>query len=72
MDPAILGNSPEVHFRADQVLTVELPGGGGYGDPRQRDPRLVEEDLHGGYISEEAAVRDYGFNPDGANGADLT
>ncbi len=72
VDPAVLGNSPEVHFRADQVLTVELPGGGGYGDPRQRDPRLVEEDLRGGYISEEAAVRDYGFNPDGANGADLT
>ncbi len=61
VDPASLGNSPEVHFRADQVLTVELPGGGGYGDPRRRDPRLVEEDLRGGYISRERALRDYGY-----------
>ena len=65
VDPATLGNSPEVHFRADQVLTVELPGGGGYGDPLERDPKLVEWDLRGGYISREAALRDYGYDPDG-------
>ncbi|MCE2405517.1 MAG: hydantoinase B/oxoprolinase family protein [Dehalococcoidia bacterium] len=64
VDPASLGNSPEVHFRADQVLTVELPGGGGYGDPRRRDPRLVQEDLRGGYISRERALRDYDYQPE--------
>ena len=64
MDPATLGNSPEVHFRADRALTVELPGGGGYGDPGERDRTLVEQDLRGGYISTEAAVRDYGYIPD--------
>ena len=72
VDPASLGNSPEVHFRADQVLTVELPGGGGYGDPGRRDPRLVEEDLRGGYISRERAIKDYGYDPKGETGADLT
>ena len=64
VDPASLGNSPEVHFRGDQTLTVELPGGGGYGDPARRDPRLVEEDLRGGYISRERAIQDYGYDPD--------
>jgi 5-oxoprolinase (ATP-hydrolysing)/N-methylhydantoinase A len=69
VDPATLGNSPEVHFRADQALTLLLPGGGGYGDPRKRDPKLVEADLKGGYISREAALRDYGYDPEGGGGA---
>ena len=64
VDPATLGNSPEVHFRSDQTLTLVLPGGGGYGDPRERDPGLVEADLKNGYISKEAAARDYGYDPD--------
>ena len=64
VDPAILGNSPEVHFRSDQKLTVILAGGGGYGDPRKRDPKLVAADLKNGYISKEAASRDYGYAPD--------
>ena len=63
MDPATLGNSPEVHLRSDQTFTLVLPGGGGYGDPRERDPGLVEADLKNGYISREAAVRNYGYDP---------
>jgi N-methylhydantoinase B len=35
-------------------------GGGGYGDPRERDPELVREDLLEGYISAEAAADVYG------------
>ena len=66
VDPATLGNSPEVHFRSDQRLTVILPGGGGYGDPRKRDAGLVAADLKNGYISKEAAIRDYGYLPDDA------
>lgn len=64
VDPAALGNSPEVHFRSDQRLTIILPGGGGYGDPRERDLGLIAADLKNGYISKEAAVRDYGYAPD--------
>ena len=29
----------------------ELPGGGGYGDPAQRDPAPLEADLRNGYVS---------------------
>src|SRR5262249_56548609 len=36
------------------------PGGGGYGDPRTRDPARVLRDVRDGIVSIEAAERDYG------------
>ena len=45
---------------AGDRLIVELPGGGGLGDPRQRAPELVRADLEAGYVSSEGARRDYG------------
>jgi N-methylhydantoinase B len=45
---------------ADAHLTYATPGGGGYGDPRTRDPQRVLADVVNGYISIEAAARDYG------------
>jgi N-methylhydantoinase B len=41
-------------------LQLNLPGGGGYGDPLERDRKLVLEDVANGYVSIEAAARDYG------------
>ena len=35
-------------------------GGGGFGDPKQRAREAVIEDVRQGYVSEEAALRDYG------------
>ena len=46
---------------ADRRLVVELPGGGGYGDPRKRSRQEVETDLARGYIRKDAARSDYGF-----------
>ena len=37
-----------------------VSGGGGYGEPGKRDRALIEEDLREGYITPEAALRDYG------------
>jgi N-methylhydantoinase B len=42
-------------------LVLKLPGGGGYGDPRERDPALVARDVADGLVSEEAARRLYGW-----------
>ncbi len=42
-------------------LVVELPGGGGLGDPRERGAELVEADLDAGYITEDGARNEYGF-----------
>lgn len=44
----------------DQVM-VQSPGGGGYGDPAQRDREAVLYDLEQGYISPEAAAKYYGL-----------
>ena len=50
-------------FSVPQGATVKLafPGGGGIGDPRQRDRAAVIRDLQLGYISASAAARDYGL-----------
>jgi N-methylhydantoinase B len=52
------GKSP---IAAGDRLRVRYPGGGGYGDPRQRDRALVRADLTAGRISESAARSEYGL-----------
>ncbi|MBR0682809.1 hydantoinase B/oxoprolinase family protein [Roseomonas eburnea] len=49
-----------VEFRKGDVFRHELAGGGGWGDPRERDPALVLRDLRAGLLGAEAARRDYG------------
>jgi N-methylhydantoinase B len=46
--------------RAGDAIRLELPGGGGWGDPRRRDPRRVASDVADGLVSREAAEREYG------------
>ena len=36
------------------------PAGGGYGDPLKRDAARVHDDVADGFVSIEAAARDYG------------
>ena len=45
---------------ADTEIVLNLPGGGGLGDPADRDPALIERDLRYQIVSPEAAERDYG------------
>jgi len=40
-------------------IRLELPGGGGFGDPRTRDAGQVASDVADGIISREIAERDY-------------
>ena len=49
-----------LRLKKDDVLTMEFGGGGGWGDPRKRDPERVREDVVRGYVSREAARDDYG------------
>ena len=48
-----------------RIVVMAFPGGGGYGDPRDRDPARVKRDLAGGYISAEAARELYGLSEAG-------
>jgi N-methylhydantoinase B len=43
-----------------EVLRGELPGSGGWGDPKRRDPALVLEDVRQGKVSPERAFSVYG------------
>ena len=42
-------------------VNMGFAGGGGYGNPRLRARESVAQDVLGGYVSEEAAIKDYGF-----------
>ncbi len=46
---------------AGDRLVFELPGGGGLGDPAGREPGRLAADRRAGFVSEEAAARDYGI-----------
>ena len=46
--------------RAGEVIRIQTTGGGGWGDPLERDPDRVLLDVIQGKVSGEAASRDYG------------
>jgi N-methylhydantoinase B len=43
----------------DDVLQIHYPAAAGYGDPAERDPALVAEDVAEGYVTPAGARRDY-------------
>lgn len=43
-----------------EVIHINLPGGGGYGEPFQRDPDKVLWDVIEGYVTAEEAEKSYG------------
>ena len=55
-----LGRLDVLPVQAGDVLTVLMPGGGGYGDPLRRDPEAVLRDVRDGFVSPASAVADYG------------
>ena len=56
------------------TIRLELPGGGGFGDPRARDAEQVRADVLDGLITRDEAERDYGvaLTADGRLDAALT
>ncbi len=61
-----LGDGTRLHAKslvdlgAGDTVHVNLPGGGGYGDPLQRDAQRVLWDVIEGYITPEEAEKKYG------------
>ncbi|HXF33366.1 MAG TPA: hydantoinase B/oxoprolinase family protein [Candidatus Acidoferrales bacterium] len=45
-----------------EMLAMEVGGGGGFGDPKERPRRAVRDDVRRGYVTREAALRDYGLS----------
>lgn len=47
-------------LKAGDVVSLRLPGAGGYGNPLERDPQLVARDVRDGKVSLQSARDDYG------------
>jgi len=58
--PPHLSKDQGLPLAAGESIAVQTPGGGGYGDPKARDPDLVARDVRLGYVSRKAAAQDYG------------
>jgi N-methylhydantoinase B len=55
-----LGKKADLQVQAGDAFINRPAGGGGYGDPRKRDPEAVAWDVLNDYVSREAAERYYG------------
>jgi len=58
--PPHLSKDQDIHLAEGDVVAVSTPGGGGFGDPQERDLRLIERDLSRGYYTPEQAERLFG------------
>ena len=65
--PPHLSKEQDIPLKAGDRVCVDTPGGGGYGDPFERRPELVQGDVELGYYTREEAARLFGvsFAPDG-------
>jgi N-methylhydantoinase B len=52
---------PRFSLKPGDVLRYVVPGGGGYGNPLNRDPHLVDNDVRNSLVSIERAREDYGI-----------
>ena len=58
--PPHLSKDQEIALRPGDTVRVCTPGGGGYGDPRERDPALVLQDVMRGYYTAAEAAGLFG------------
>jgi len=57
----VQGNSYGLtQLKSGDVVTIDAPGGGGYGNPSEREPQIVLHDVIEGYVSIEEAKSEYG------------
>ena len=65
-----LGKIDVLELGPGDVLRIGTQGGGGLGDPLDRDPEAVREDLRNGIVSPETAAGAYGVVLDRNGGVD--
>jgi len=68
--PELGSKATGVRLRDGQRVRISSPGGGGYGDPFDRDPAAVARDVVLGYVSPGGAATSYGVIVDGAGVVD--
>ncbi len=58
--PPMASKMVGIRIKKGQHLLLQTPGGGGYGASTERQPEAVLRDVRLGYVSRDAAQRDYG------------
>ena len=71
-EPPMKSKMVDIKIVKGQYLHLETPGGGGYGQPRKREPAAVVEDVRLGYVSAVAAAKDYAVAVDENGNLDVT
>jgi N-methylhydantoinase B len=56
------GKLDTVRLNEGDKIVIRTGGGGGFGDPAARSQTALRRDVRCGYVSREAAVRDYGVS----------
>lgn len=57
--PPMVSKVTDVRIRAGERVRLETPGGGGFRPPAERNRDALNRDLRLGYVTPEAAARDY-------------
>jgi len=55
----LFSKTPPIPIKAGTLVWMQTAGGGGFGDPLDRDPARVRDDVRDGYVTPAAAARDY-------------
>src|SRR5262249_18819696 len=66
-----LGKKSDIPIETGDVIVTRPAGGGGYGNPKRRDPAKVARDVRDGYVSHEKAEEGYGVVLTSHNQVDL-
>ena len=59
--PPHLSKDQDIILNAGDTVRVSTPGGGGFGNPLERDPHLVDRDVKRGYYSKDEAKEKFGY-----------
>ena len=57
-----LGSKDVLEVQSGDVLTIQLSGAGGFGPKENRDRQAIADDIADGFVTPEAAKRDYGYD----------
>lgn len=69
--PEMASKATGVPLPKGRRIRLESPGGGGWGDPKIRDPEAVARDVRLGYVSRATAESLYGVALDASGACDL-
>lgn len=59
-DQRLTSKCTDVPLQKGDIISVQTPGAGGYGDPYQRPLKRVLEDVTNGYVTQQQAESEYG------------